>query len=301
MKTSSDEPPPCNGFRPEWADGDFCSCSLLKRDVLVGASGAEPPEDAEEKIAAFFYFVPAGDGGMDLGVRFVCSWLTLYVVLNGVPTTTFAQVKQVSLPICDTFDTASSGEGGSVLWSDMILQRVLRYDRMMPNGGDEHLLRYARYVSYLATPSFAGLSVTEVVGDEVDEVSRKGAKARRGKIVGGGEREKAKGGRWAAGEVEIAGDYKVIRIGKRKIDLSKKYKARAFLRFLCESLKAGNGQFYVESMRDDFNGRFDKAHEGKKWKSDRFREDLFKGVKSADFDLVFETLDQASGMMRLKI
>lgn len=316
MSISGVPPPlPVAEKKPEWACDNFFQCSLVNSDVLLSAP-TEVETGTEEILAAFFYEVPAEAGNKNLGLVLACADLTLYAVLDGLPKT-FTALKQVCLPYGGVADVPASGKGGSVLWSDTSIQRILYYDRLGPNDVEPHMMRYARYVRYLAKPSFADLPVTEVTGgssfvsecasasvrDGSDEVSRKGAKTQRGtgkkSEYGGLKPEDC--GRWAAGEVEIVGDYKVVRIGKRKIDLSKKYKARAFLRFLRETLQGGDGQFYVENMRDAFNGRFDKAHEGKKWKSDRFREDLFKGVKSTDFELLFETLDQASGLILLKI
>ena len=285
--------PPDGGRRPDWADDGYFFCSLLNRDVLLGASVAAP-EGAEEKIAAFFYYVPADDGGVNLGVRFLCTWLTLYVVISGVPPS-FSQVKQVCLPIGETFDTAESGEGGAVMWSDMTFQRILRYDRMKPDNGDAHLLRYARYVSYLAKPSFAGMGAGGDAGGMLNaQRPTPAAQVERGD-AGLGPQDEEGGG------PEFHGDFSLVVCGGRRIDLSKKFKARAFLRFLHGSLKgAPDKTFYVEEMRDKFNAQFGAGRHRGKWVSERFREDLFKGLGRKDFDLLFETVDGGAGVYRLR-
>jgi hypothetical protein len=101
---------------------------------------------------------------------------------------------------------------------------------------------------------------------------------------------------------KVIGDYRVIRIpGRRPINLGKKHKTRAMVRFIHESLKkAGKSDFYVEEMRDAFNEQFTGTMAGRQWISDRFREDLFKG-KEDEFDLVFEPLDKSTGHYRTKL
>jgi hypothetical protein len=54
-------------------------------------------------------------------------------------------------------------------------------------------------------------------------------------------------------------------------------------------------------MRGKFNSQYDDSQAGKRWLSDRLREDLFKGVPGADFDLLLETVDRTTGRYRLKI
>jgi hypothetical protein len=100
---------------------------------------------------------------------------------------------------------------------------------------------------------------------------------------------------------EVIGDYRVIRIpGRREISLARKHKTRAVLRFIHMTLKkAGTTNFYVDDMRVEFNAQFGDDIAGKRWMSDRFREDLFKGKLEA-FDLLFEPLDRASGHYRMK-
>jgi hypothetical protein len=102
--------------------------------------------------------------------------------------------------------------------------------------------------------------------------------------------------------VQVIGDYKVIRIpGHADIKLARKHKARAVLGFIHRRLKAlGTNEFYDEEMRDEFNAQFRDGHVGNQWKSDRFRDDLFRGM-DAEFDLLFETLDSVSGQYRLKL
>ena len=101
---------------------------------------------------------------------------------------------------------------------------------------------------------------------------------------------------------EIIDDFKSVIIDGHEINLSAKHKARAFLRFLYKELHGkARKDFLMDAMREKFNSQFDDAHEGKRWQSDRLREDLFKGVSVSDFDLIFETIDRTSGRYRLKI
>jgi hypothetical protein len=101
---------------------------------------------------------------------------------------------------------------------------------------------------------------------------------------------------------KIIGDFKVIRIpGQKDINLGTRYRARALLRFIHEQLKrTGTTKFYIEEMRELYNASGAGRMDGKKWKSDRIREDLFRG-KEREFDLLFETLDKAAGYYRMKI
>lgn len=105
----------------------------------------------------------------------------------------------------------------------------------------------------------------------------------------------------SSSDVQVSPDYKVIRIGKRKIDLSLKPKARAFLRFVRERMNGNGRAFEIEEMRDNFNAQFGEGLKLKGWKSDRLREDLFKGLAKGDFDLLFDTVNQTAGIYRLKI
>lgn len=99
--------------------------------------------------------------------------------------------------------------------------------------------------------------------------------------------------------VRVSPDYKVIRIGLREVDLSRKPKARAFLRFARE--RAGKSEFHVEEMREAFNAQFGDEMDGKGWNSDRLREDLFRGLGKEDFDLLFDTVNLGAGIYRLRI
>jgi hypothetical protein len=102
-------------------------------------------------------------------------------------------------------------------------------------------------------------------------------------------------------EVDISPDYKTFRIGRRKIDLSRKPKARAFLRFARERMNGNGREFEIEEMRDNFNAQFGEGLKHKGWNSDRLREDLFRGLKREEFDLLFDTVNLAAGIYRLKI
>jgi hypothetical protein len=99
--------------------------------------------------------------------------------------------------------------------------------------------------------------------------------------------------------VRVSPDYKMIRIGMREVDLSRKPKARAFLRFVRE--RSGKGEFHVEEMREAFNAQFGDEMDGKGWNSDRLREDLFRGLGKEDFDLLFDTVNLGAGIYRLRI
>jgi len=105
--------------------------------------------------------------------------------------------------------------------------------------------------------------------------------------------------RGQAGDVEVSPDYKVVRIGKRRVDLARKPKARAFLRFVRE--RAGESEFQVEEMREAFNAQFGEGLGHKGWNSDRLREDLFRGLARDAFDLLFDTVNLAAGIYRLRI
>jgi len=126
------------------------------------------------------------------------------------------------------------------------------------------------------------------------------------KLAGCGEKtggQRTSDGSPDGGEVDvrIIGDYKAIQIRGREIDLSRKYKARDVLRYLHGKVKNTDGVFRFEEVKEDFNSRFGKGEEKRRWKSDRFREDLFRGMSKEDFDCLFETLDQTAGRYRLKI
>lgn len=100
----------------------------------------------------------------------------------------------------------------------------------------------------------------------------------------------------------VVGDYQVIRMpGVRgEINLATKHKARAFLRFVIQRLtESGAADFYVEEMREAFNAQFSRDVAHRRWVSDRFREDLFRG-KEREFDLLFERLDKATGRYRIR-
>ena len=102
--------------------------------------------------------------------------------------------------------------------------------------------------------------------------------------------------------LRVVGDYRVIHMpGRRPINLGRKHKTRAVLGFIHRALKkADKPEFYVEEMREAFNAQFDDDAAGKRWVSDRFREDLFKG-RERDFDALFEVVERAAGLYRLKV
>lgn len=123
------------------------------------------------------------------------------------------------------------------------------------------------------------------------------------RIGRGGGKEQGTGNVDGRGKAVVFGDFKVIRIpgAKRDITLGKKHKARSVLRLLHNwAVSRGTKEFYVEEIRDAFNDQFGCDTEFRRWVSDRFREDLFRG-KEKDFDLLFEVLDKATGRYRLKV
>ncbi|HQQ91983.1 MAG TPA: hypothetical protein PLU38_08965 [Kiritimatiellia bacterium] len=68
------------------------------------------------------------------------------------------------------------------------------------------------------------------------------------------ERLAGSGAMVAAGDEardEVFGNFSLIKVGRRKIDLAKKYKARAFLRFVHGYLKGEDKTFYVEELRSN--------------------------------------------------
>jgi hypothetical protein len=99
-------------------------------------------------------------------------------------------------------------------------------------------------------------------------------------------------------DVKILADFKRIRFPDGScVNLSKAHKRRAVVRFIFEWCReSGKAEFDVEVVREDYNER----HPERPWKSDRFKDDLFKGA-TADFDLIFETVDAALGKYRLKL
>lgn len=179
--------PPCGGGgRPAWACDKFFQCSLVNSDVLLSAP-TEVENGAEEILAAFFYEVPAEAGGKNLGLVLACADLTLYAVVAGLPNP-FTALKQVCLPYGGVADVAASGIGGSVLWSDQSIQRILQYDRLGPNDVEPHMMRYSRYVRYLATPSFAEMPATKQEERKLLTQGRADAKGREVGVQTGAER-----------------------------------------------------------------------------------------------------------------
>lgn len=103
--------------------------------------------------------------------------------------------------------------------------------------------------------------------------------------------------------LKVIGDYRVIMVpGRREaISMADRPKARQFLRFVHERLmKTGETEFYVEEMREAFNEQFPDEMMHRRWVSDRFREDLFRG-KEREFDLLFERLNRGTGRYRMKV
>jgi hypothetical protein len=171
----------------------YFQCSLLASHVLLSAP-RESDDNDEEILAAFFYYVPAPEGGQNLGVMLVSASLTLYLVMHGMPQA-FSTLTQVCLPYGGFAEVSAGGVGGSVLWSDMSLQRILRYDCMKTGGDELHKLRYARFVHYLAKPSFKELPAAEQEEGRGGGGRKTEDRGQRGGALGSG-----------GGEVQSAGD-----------------------------------------------------------------------------------------------
>ncbi len=102
---------------------------------------------------------------------------------------------------------------------------------------------------------------------------------------------------------KVLGDFNVIVLpgGRERIDLTSKHKGRAFLQFIHQRLsETGTDEFYDEEMREAFNSQFSRNLAHRQWRSDRFRDDLFRG-KELEFDQLFETLDKCTGHYRMKV
>ncbi len=102
------------------------------------------------------------------------------------------------------------------------------------------------------------------------------------------------------GVAKIIGGGKVIRLANgREIDLSKRHKARSVLLFIHDQVeKSKSPDFYFEEMQDLYNKPFPKVTDRRRWKSSRFREDLFN-EHEAEFDALVQTLDKSRGLYRL--
>jgi hypothetical protein len=108
---------------------------------------------------------------------------------------------------------------------------------------------------------------------------------------------KGEASRW-----DVIGDFNVIRMPgvRQEINLSRKHKARAVLRFIHQWVAdQGTREFYVEEVRDAFNRQFTGDDRQRCWISDRFREDLFRG-KEKEFDLLFESVEKMAGRYRVR-
>lgn len=102
--------------------------------------------------------------------------------------------------------------------------------------------------------------------------------------------------------VQNIDDFKSLVIDGNPIDLSSRPKVRSVLRFLYNELKGKTDKsFLVDDMREKFNAQFDKDTAGRRWRCDRLREDLFKGMPAADFERLFEAIDRPNQRYRLKI
>lgn len=273
------------------------TCAVLKRSWWSGCASC-----ASNVLKAFFFDVPGLNGSMNTGLMLVCACMTFYLLLDGV-TKTFPDLMQVCLPPC-CFNEAGvmEGDGGAVQWTDKSFQEVLHYVCVMTDtdaqgGGAQRASaadQRADQQSREAGPQAAAL-VPYCSGALVRlaDVAKTGVGLPASVTVSGGHDPRVK--------ADIVGPYKMIRFGKRQIDLSKKFKARSFLQFVHARLLGGDGLFHVEEMRDLFNSQFGKELAGRCWKSERLKEDLFKGLEEGDFELLFEIVNQSTGLYRIKI
>ncbi len=241
MSDQTKHPPSRDGGRPEWACDKFFQCSLVNSDVLLSAP-TEVENGTEEILAAFFYEVPAEAGSTNLGLVLACADLTLYAVLDGLPKT-FTALKQVCLPYGGVADVPASGKGGSVLWSDKSIQRILQYDRLGPNDVAPHMMRYARYVSYLATPSFAEMPATKQEERKLLTQGRADAKGREAGGQTGAERTPnaqrlAPNAHVETGKIKVIRDGAVLEYGGKTYSFGG-YKRWEFVR----ALIAANGDY----------------------------------------------------------
>lgn len=97
--------------------------------------------------------------------------------------------------------------------------------------------------------------------------------------------------------VQILGDYaRIVFPGGYEVRLSSGTVRRSMVRFTHQWVQqSGNPAFDIEVIREAHN----KKHPDRQWIGARFKEDLFKRHE-ADFDRLFEILDNAGGRFRIK-
>ena len=223
------------------------------------------------------------------------------------------------------------GEGGRVVWNEENGQEIKRFAVTLTTRADRVRWKYFMRMNeaymtqeFPVAEELEGVPPADVVrtgtGGEgasraalaaaqaaresgPDETEDGGPKADDSESTRSTERSapNAQAKKAGGGKAEIVGDYMIIKTGGRDINLSKKYKARAFLRFAHGHLSGSNGVFYVEDLRKVYNGQFDQKKANMVWNSDRLKEDLFRGLNDGDFELLFEVVDQASDRYRLRI
>lgn len=304
MSKSSNRPDQSVSRVPAWARNApkmvaEKTCAVLKRSWWSGCASC-----ASNVLKAFFFDVPGLNGLVNTGLMLVCACMTLYLLLDGV-TKTFPDLMQVCLPPCG-FNEAGvmEGDGGAVQWTDRSFQEVLHYVCVMTSADEQTCdAQSAAAIDAVpcavAQPQKAGTQAGAVVPYcggalvRMADVAKTGGSSHASVTVSGGNVPRMK--------ADIIGPYKTIRIGKRLINLSTKFKARSFLQFVHGRLTGGDGLFLVEEMRDQFNSQFGKKLAGRCWKSERLKEDLFKGLEEGDFELLFEVVNQSTGMYRIKI
>ena len=302
MSKSSNRPDQNVSRVPAWARNASkmvaeTTCAVLKRSWWSGCASC-----ASDVLKAFFFDVPGLNGLVNTGLMLVCACMTLYLLLDGMPKT-YPDLMQVCLPPCG-FNEAGvmEGDGGAVQWTDKSFQEVLHYVCVMTgtdaqSGGaqrapgadqraDQQLREAGPQAAALVPYSGGALA-------RLADVANTGVGSPASVTVSGGHVPRVK--------AEIIGPYKMIRLAKRQIDLSKKFKARSFLQFVHARLMGGDGLFLVEEMRDLFNSQFGRELAGRCWQSERLKEDLFKGLEEGDFELLFEVVNQSTGLYRIKI
>jgi len=304
MSKSSNRPDQSVSRVPAWARNApkmvaEKTCAVLKRSWWSGCASC-----ASNVLKAFFFDVPGLNGLVNTGLMLVCACMTLYLLLDGV-TKTFPDLMQVCLPPCG-FNEAGvmEGDGGAVQWTDRSFQEVLHYVCVMTSADEQTCgAQSAAAVDAVpcagAQPQKAGTQAGAVVPYcggalvRMADVAKTGGSSHASVTVSGGDVPRMK--------AVISGDYKRIKIGKRSINLSRKFKARSFFRFVHGQVKSPDGLFYVEDMRDAFNSQFGGKRARSGWRSERLKEDLFKGLAEGDFEFLFAVVDQGTGLYRILI
>ena len=313
-----------NGFKKDgwgWQSYNFGGVGYLvawiKKCTVLRTNRAEKLLDMVGPLVALCCYTSAedGDGQAEVLLKLIGEKLTIWIVLYHWPHGSVAP-RLLLLPKPDGNDAPLRGEGGFIFWTQLNVkeQKIKRYLMAPTTCADLKDWLHAKRLngSCVSVAETVPEGLLEPGGpvEEEDAVSElQGSIASDGAGSKGVEKtldaeqttSKAQPNKIDNGEVQIIGDYKVIRTGGREINLAVKYKARSVLRFAHGYLKEKDGVFYVGDLRDAFNGQFGEKMAHKGWYSERLKEDLFRGLKEGDFELLFEVLDQASDLYRLKI